>query len=433
MKEKKVIAVLIIVALFVAGFIGYRIGEEKGAKNQNVAEVVQDETQSSDENPEAAGTWDKGAVYVGGDEVSYNGKIYKAKWWTQGETPGKADVWEDTLAAADQPDLHAAGGQDEDGGSENPQSGMPRTDVEKREDFKVVGYFPSWSDKTNKIQYDVLTHINYAFAIPTSEGGLLPLENEQNAKKIIQEAHKKGVKVLIAVGGWSYHDVPLESTFMDAAETAKKRTKFVNAIMAVCDKYGFDGVDMDWEHPRVDGDSSKRYEALMLELASRLHKEEKFLSSAVLSGVNADGVIYYDAAAHTDKVLKAVDWLNVMAYDGGDGERHSAYDFAVNSGGYWSTYRKVPAEKVNLGVPFYARPSWAAYGDILNAVPSAEKKDHVDYNGMDVWYNGVGTIEKKTQYALDKLGGVMIWEVSQDADGDKSLQTAIGRTIKKSK
>lgn len=39
--------------------------------------------------------WDSGAVYTGGDEVSYQGNIYRAKWWTQGNTPGAGGVWED--------------------------------------------------------------------------------------------------------------------------------------------------------------------------------------------------------------------------------------------------------------------------------------------------------------------------------------------------
>ena len=82
-----------------------------------------------------------------------------------------------------------------------------------------------------------------------------------------------------------------------------------------------------------------------------------------------------------------------------------------------------------LGVPFYARPSWAAYGDILSTVPDAWQYDHMSYNGMDVWYNGCATIAQKTSYALQTLGGVMIWEVTQDAAGEHSLLTAIGQTI----
>ncbi len=39
-------------------------------------------------------TYDPKAIYYGGEIVTYNGEEYQAKWWTQGETPGQAAVWE---------------------------------------------------------------------------------------------------------------------------------------------------------------------------------------------------------------------------------------------------------------------------------------------------------------------------------------------------
>ncbi|GEN86670.1 lytic polysaccharide monooxygenase [Oceanobacillus sp. FSL W8-0428] len=47
-------------------------------------------------DPEVPGypAWDANNVYLGGDKVTYNGKVYQAKWWTTGETPGSAGVWE---------------------------------------------------------------------------------------------------------------------------------------------------------------------------------------------------------------------------------------------------------------------------------------------------------------------------------------------------
>lgn len=401
------------------------IGKNEEKKNE-IEETSTQEVEKSD-NHSAWETWDSSVVYVGGDEVEYQGKVYRAKWWTQNEEPGKIDVWEDLMIAAESPVIKD---DDEGGLFENL---IPRTDVAKSEDFKVVGYFPSWSDKIDKIQFDVLTHINYAFAIPNSDGTLKPLENASVAKKIISKAHENGVEVFIAVGGWSYHDVPLESTFMDATSTKEKRELFVNSIVQICEEYGFDGVDMDWEHPRVDGTSAKQYEDFMLQLSEDLHSNDKKLSAAVLSGATADGNVYYDAAAHSDKVLNVVDWINVMAYDGGDGERHSSYEFAVNCGKYWSKTRKLSPEKITLGVPFYSRPGWASYDSILQQVSEAWENDHVDFNGMDVWYNGCKTIEDKTNYAIENLGGVMIWEVSQDSSTDKSLQTVIGRTVKEHK
>lgn len=45
-------------------------------------------------NPAPIEAWSSTAVYTAGDLVTYDGKTYKAKWWTLGETPGKSDVWE---------------------------------------------------------------------------------------------------------------------------------------------------------------------------------------------------------------------------------------------------------------------------------------------------------------------------------------------------
>ncbi|MFC7441072.1 fibronectin type III domain-containing protein [Laceyella putida] len=37
--------------------------------------------------------WNAATAYTGGTRVSYNGKIYEAKWWTQGEQPDLSGEW----------------------------------------------------------------------------------------------------------------------------------------------------------------------------------------------------------------------------------------------------------------------------------------------------------------------------------------------------
>ncbi len=37
--------------------------------------------------------WDAGAVYNGGDQVSWAGKVWEAKWWTTNEDPSQAGQW----------------------------------------------------------------------------------------------------------------------------------------------------------------------------------------------------------------------------------------------------------------------------------------------------------------------------------------------------
>lgn len=334
------------------------------------------DTQSSVPAPQDA--WDRSAVYTGGDTVNHQGRQYRAKWWTLGEQPGHSDVWEDlglSGHAAPQPN-------NADSLPFNPSLSQDR----ELSDFKVVGYYPSWKpDKFSSIDFSIVTHICYAFAIPRPDGSLLDLENPDTARELLRLAHDKGTKVLLSVGGWSHNGTPLESVFMEATSTDAGRNRLAENILAMCEEYGFDGVDMDWEHPRTDGASAKQYEALMLTLADMLHKKGKLLTAAVISGATPDGNIYYDAAAHSDTVLNTLDFINVMAYDGGDGERHSSYSFALDCGTYWKETRGLPSHKVVLGLPFYARPSWADYGTVLKSVPTAWDRDHTLYNGMEVY------------------------------------------------
>lgn len=44
---------------------------------------------------DVAQTWQAGVAYNGGDEVDHNGRHYRAQWWTKGEEPGVASVWVD--------------------------------------------------------------------------------------------------------------------------------------------------------------------------------------------------------------------------------------------------------------------------------------------------------------------------------------------------
>ncbi|KAF5366205.1 hypothetical protein D9758_005724 [Tetrapyrgos nigripes] len=46
----------------------------------------------------SAAAWSATTVYTGGMQATFNGHVWTAKWWTQGETPGTADVWTDAGA-----------------------------------------------------------------------------------------------------------------------------------------------------------------------------------------------------------------------------------------------------------------------------------------------------------------------------------------------
>jgi GH18 family chitinase len=271
--------------------------------------------------------------------------------------------------------------------------------------FKVVGYLPSWAGDVNQVQYSKLTHINYAFVIPTSSGGLGAIDNVSKLQSLVSTAHANGVKVSISIGGWNNGD---DSAFESLAANSGSRTNFVNNIINMVNQYNLDGADIDWEYPD-DGGSSNNYSALMSSLSTALHNQGKLLTAAVVS----DGGSSINA-----NVFGYVDFLNLMAYDGG-GSNHSPYSLAQTSLNYWIG-RGLPKAKAILGVPFYGREPYTSYKDIIAGGGSPNSDT---WNGIG--YNGIPTIKSKTTLAVNQGGGIMMWELSQDATGANSLLSAI--------
>lgn len=64
---------------------------EVGSTTNHVATI----SAKAFDTPVCKGSWSETAIYRKPDRVTYNGKLYEAKWWTQGERPGSADVWKD--------------------------------------------------------------------------------------------------------------------------------------------------------------------------------------------------------------------------------------------------------------------------------------------------------------------------------------------------
>jgi GH18 family chitinase len=281
--------------------------------------------------------------------------------------------------------------------------------------FKSVGYMPSWAGNVNTIQYGKLTHINYAFALPNSNGSLQAVDNIPKMQSLISLGHSNNVKVSIAIGGWNDGN---DSAFESLAGNATARTNFVNTVVNFVTQYGLDGVDIDWEYPDP-GASGNNYSAMMQQLSSALHSRGKLLTAAVVSeGGTANGV--------QPAVFGYVDWLNIMAYDGGS--PHANYNWAVNSVNFWKS-RGLPASKAVMGVPFYSRPGYLTYSQLVAMDPANANRDCTTANGAQQCYNGLPTIRNKTRYMMTNGGGMMNWELSQDTNNATSLVSAIYETV----
>ena len=277
--------------------------------------------------------------------------------------------------------------------------------------FKSVGYMPSWSGSASSIQYSKLTHINYAFVLPNGNGSLTGVEDPGKLQQIVSLGHSNNVKVQIAIGGWNDGN---DSGFEQMAANAGTRTTFVNNVVNLVNQYNLDGVDIDWEYPDP-GTSGNNFTALMSQLSTAMHSRGKILTAAVVSGGGtAQGV--------QPAVFGYVDFLNIMTYDGGS--PHANYDWAIANVNEWKS-RGLPASKAVLGVPFYSRPGYYTYSQIVGMNANNANVDCVTISGAQQCYNGVPTVRRKTQWAMANAGGMMNWELSQDTGGSTSLVSAI--------
>lgn len=293
---------------------------------------------------------------------------------------------------------------------------------------KVVAYVPTWVDLaaySKQVDYSKLTHINLAFENPTNEEGDLGFHEKYKA--LIDRAHENRVQVLISICGGAASECEATRERYFRLISKEKRAGFVVKLVGYVERHGFDGLDVDLEGPAINED----YGAFVADLAKALRPKGKLLTAALSKGYGGDRV--------PNDALKQLNFLNVMAYDetgpwpSSKEGQHSSFEFAKESVAYWLG-REVPKAEVVLGVPFYGRGFGAAgrgktypYVDIVRGYPGAENIDQV---GQTIWYNGIPTIRKKAAYAVEhELGGVMIWALHYDAEGDRSLLKAVDEVL----
>jgi chitinase len=289
--------------------------------------------------------------------------------------------------------------------------------------FRVVGYVRT-SDiengKTAGIDLGKVNYINIAFINPDETGNFRAMPG---LAAFIMTARSKNVKVLASIGGG------LAPVYFKSLLSDSLRGDFIkNAVQLVKDNQ-LDGIDADLEGEYIDNN----YENFITELSAALKQQHKLLTAAVAT-------VY--KSRYTDKALAQLDFINIMSYDKTgpwnlkNPGQHSPYAMAVEDLDYWNNTRGIPKEKLSLGIPFYGygfgpnAPEEMSFKGITTKYPGSEKTDSVSITGGGVvYYNGIATIQAKTALALQKAGGIMIWQLLQDAAENNSLLNAINETI----
>lgn len=314
---------------------------------------------------------------------------------------------------------------------EPPVVNPPEVPYVPDKSFKIVAYFYYGRDPESVEigKYKMMTHLNYAFLYPNTDGSLQSLQQPARFQTVMSRARQNGVKTAISLSGPS-------ATYVSLTANAGTRTIFVKNVLKFAVDHNLDGIDMDWEYPRSSDGSSVTYEALMTELADSLHRKNKFLSAAITAGVYAGAV----RDGITAKAIEVTDFFNIMVYDGGgwdkdDPGQHSTYKMVETSLDIWITNKGMPREKAVLGFPAYGKPvsgNALTYRELLiKGANPLENSFNID--GVMYYYNGIGLIKQKALLAKNRANGMMMWELYQDANGANSLlkaaNDALGRQL----
>ena len=192
----------------------------------------------------------------------------------------------------------------------------------------IVCYYTNWAQYRvepakyfpEDIDANLCTHIAYSFAkIVNSQLQMYEWNDEDMyARTMALRAQNPALKVLLAVGGWNHEST--SSPFSTMVSTTQNMNLFVSTSVTFLRKYGFDGLDLDWEYPAgrhsPPGDKARftqlcaALKQAFSENALTLGKPRLTLTAAVAAGYGSIPN-YYETA----QLGNHLDMLHLMSYD----------------------------------------------------------------------------------------------------------------------
>ena len=309
----------------------------------------------------------------------------------------------------------------------------------KVDNFRVTTYIRGdaimyWGGEVNEEDFDIITDAIIFECATFNNKGQVEYDTEKletvltKVRTAIGDRDIHLTLNLIGPGGTTDSDVWEDQMEAQSNEHNKafKSGVLEDNIIAVLDKYDFYGVHFDYEYP-LSAKAWHYYNKFLVSLDKKLGDEY----TLGVAG-NAWNIKFTNAA------IEAIDTFELMSYDDLDDEgRHSTYENTVKQLQQLGL-RGVPIEKVNVGIPFYSRPTdlsayWYGYNGCYEKM-TADGWYHCDETGKDFWFNTTDVVAAKTDYCIrNGFGGVMIWHYNCDLPSthEDSLLRAIGETVDK--
>ncbi|KAL6229317.1 hypothetical protein BDW75DRAFT_245845 [Aspergillus navahoensis] len=362
----------------------------------------------------------------------------------------------------------------------------------------VIGYYESWRAegsacgymRPEEIPVEYLSQVNLAFVYIDPVHLVITDMDEPLTKDIYSRVadvkrRNPNVKVWLSVGGWTFNDPgPFQSVFTQLAANTDQVEFFAVSLMGFMDRFGFDGVDLDWEYPGADdrggrGQDVYNFPRMMDILQTYLQGPNRYSKKFGLS-ITVPTSYWYLRWFDLYALEPYVDEFNLMAYD-----LHGTWDELNPIGPYvlahtnlteiemaldlfWQNH--VSPSKIVLGLAFYGRTyemetplcfrpgcEWKSPGPKGKCTGAAgilsyrEIQDIIKENDIDPYYDeeaGVYYIQYgdgganwvsfdddiSFQAKIDLanrygLRGVLIWAIDQDNDLYGALQGVLGRSV----
>ena len=329
-------------------------------------------------------------------------------------------------------------------------------------EYTRTDLFPSLEEVRN------FTHINIGHVRFVDKDNGVGIEIDSKTIPLVEKfvaykAQYPELKVKLQMGGWGKN----ADGWSQMARDTQKRKAFVDECVAICQQYGIDGFDIDWEYPTYaakDGDHVNGASPADWENFVTLFKElREAMPDKILSYAASDSGKYTDNYG----VLPYIDYINVMTYDEGNPPYHNAPLYRSSIAGsrccaeaiddIFHGQQKIPYQMMNFGLAFYG------HGDGYKLKTGNRYPSSVDYSKLDdiffrgtcdgydvkgvnyrIWddvakvpyladalgkmyasYEDIESINAKVEYLKSRnMLGAMIWEYRHD-DDDGTLRHAV--------
>jgi chitinase len=324
----------------------------------------------------------------------------------------------------------------------------------------VMGYYPAWR-KTEfghtKIRFEYLTHIAHAFTKPDAAGNLV-FDSDYRYPELVTEAHRRGVKVIMSIGGWGNCE-----GFPGMVSLPATRAKFIGQVRDFLKANSYDGVDIDWEFVSNPAEQ-QNFSSFIKELSENLKAQDPPLQLSLAAPADD----YYGQWINYEQLSGDFDFIGFMTYDfHGEWSDHSGHNSplylcggdtcgSLNNTFLYGLSRKIPKTKLLMGLAFYGRSfdcpelyqpfkqsleysyadvagllaaGWTRSWDDCAQLPIARRSDQK----VIVSYDDEQSIGAKCRYVLDNnAAGVIIWELTQDyVKGQSVLLKVVGDSFAK--